>query len=786
MTDTAMNPEEREEPRWIQRTVHLSGIVQGVGMRPTLQRLATKAGLGGWVQNLAGSVHLSLRGEAANIQRFLQTLPEQLPDNARLDTLSDQEIKALPLSARHTQAPFIIRASAEEGTPCVAIPADLAGCRSCMAEVLDPTTRRYGYPFTTCTQCGPRYTVIHALPYDRERTTLAPFSLCNLCHREYTDPENRRFHAESISCPTCGPRLSLVDGGGTAVEGDPIRASRDALHAGKIIAMRWVGGFQLVVDAQNQQALHTLRTRKDRPHKPLAVMARDIATLRRYSILSSEAEQLLCGPVAPIVILDTPQKNPWTPDAQTLGAMLPTTPLHRLLFEPLEGDPTPPFELLVITSGNRRSEPVCLENEEARSKLADVADLFLYHDQAINLHNDDSLCIFHGQRAQVWRRARGFAPQAFTLQKPLAQTILAMGSDLKNTMAIGFHSEVVLSPHIGDLKTAEARHALEKMLVSLPKFLQKRPKKIAVDRHPDMYATILGHRQAQAWSVPVVAVQHHHAHAAACMAEHGLEESLALVLDGNGWGPDQTLWGAELLHLYPGGYERLGTFAGIPLPGADQAVRCPARQLIARFLQAEIPVTDDWRRRLSISETESKIWSQQCRTAINAPTTHAAGRLFDAFATLLGLAPKTITYEGQAAVRLESAARRDTSKNHLCNPIPYTLREQNRQIRVDWAEAFRFLAFQPMTTETGASWAMACHHAIARSARDMIEYACDRIALRHVVLSGGVFMNRILTEQLLSLLQEKHLKVFIHRDIPPNDGGIALGQAWVVGTDPSQ
>ncbi|MBN1670644.1 MAG: carbamoyltransferase HypF [Kiritimatiellae bacterium] len=766
------------------------GAVQGVGFRPTVHRLAVEAGLGGSVRNRSDCVRLELKGPAGAVGDLLARLPAALPALARVDGI--RVVKRVPLDVARAPGPFRIRSSSTGRAAHVAIPADVAACPECLADVYDPANRRYGYPFTTCTRCGPRYTVVRAMPYDRARTTLARFPLCPVCRAEYDNPADRRFHAESIACPVCGPRIALLDAGGRPVEGDPLREARAALAAGRIVAIRGIGGFLLAVDAFDRAAVSELRRRKRRPHKPFAVMAAGPETVRRYCRVSPPALELVRSARAPIVILDT-NASPagrelpldlLTPDAGTLGVMLPNSPMHKLLFDPLDGDPVPAFDLLVMTSGNRRGEPICTGNDEALARLVGVADLFLVHDREIALRNDDSLCVLRAGRPQVWRRARGYAPDPVRLAAPLARAVLALGAEYRNAIALGRGAEVVLSPHVGDLDTPEAADGLEQAADRLPRFLEHEVAIVAVDRHPDMASTRLGVRLAAERGVPLVRVQHHHAHAVACMAEHGLCEALALVFDGTGLGTDGTIWGAECLHVAPGGYTRLATFEPAPLPGGDAAVRRPARQLVGRWEQAGVAVAPDRLSRLGVSERERAVWTAQAARGLNAPLSHAAGRLLDSMAAALGLAPERVTYDGQPAVRLEAAARRCTHGMARA-ALPFRCVERAGMLRVDWTESFRRLEEPAGGYADACCAAAAVHEAVARAAVAMVRYALDRVRVRTLVLSGGVFMNGILADRLANDPALNALDLRLHRAVPPNDGGVALGQAVVAGSGPA-
>ncbi|MBL7076364.1 MAG: carbamoyltransferase HypF [Kiritimatiellae bacterium] len=761
-------------------TYEIRGTIQGVGFRPALYRLATQLHLGGSVQNRTNTVHLVLEGIPETVEQFLEMLPDALPPHAVIDDLQETGRELLD----RRSALFEIVSSDESGEKEVQIPADLAICPDCREEIFDPAAHRYRYPFTTCTNCGPRYTVVNSMPYDRERTTLEQFPLCPICEKEYTDPTDRRFHAETVACPDCGPSLQLCEPEGTVIDGEPIATTRRLLSEGKVVAVRGVGGFLLAVDAMNREALQKLRARKGRPHKPFAVMAPSLDVIRRYCTVSAAEEAMLTSPQAPIVILDVleahrgpgsaPPLDLLTPDTHTLGVMLPTSPLHALLAEPTGNDPVAAFDLLVMTSGNRRGEPIAIDNEEASRRLQGIADGFLFHNREINLRCDDSLCIEQPSGPQVWRRARGYAPRALPLPRPVDRTVLAMGAELKNAIALGYESQLVLSPHIGDLETPEALNGLEEAIRVFPEFLQRTPEMIAVDLHPDMHATRQGRRLAAAGDLPVREVQHHYAHGLACLGEHGLTEGLALVFDGTGLGTDGTIWGAELLDIGPGGFKRLATFAPVPLPGGDRAVREPARQLLGRWIAAGVPVTADLQERLGSDDETLAVWIQQTAQGINAPMSHAAGRLFDAFAAALGTSPQDITYEGQAAIRLEAVAR--TYSGPMPQSLPFDEREDEGVLQVDWSPAFIQCARKPIPRHETARMAMAFHHSLALAAGRMVAYGFSSSEKRTVALSGGVFMNRILNAQVTEVLETMGARVLVHQEIPPNDGGIAAGQ----------
>ncbi len=773
----------------VRLTLDLLGVLQGVGFRPTVARIAARDGVSGWVQNRSGTVRLVLEGAADQVEYFVANLPARLPPRARLESVV--EVAREAVQPGQVATGFAIVPSAASGPTRVSIPADLAPCPDCARDVLDPGSRFFGYPFTTCTNCGPRYTVVEGMPYDRQRTTLREFPLCRQCRSEYHDPADRRFHAESIACPVCGPRLRLYDAAGLRVDRtEPLSAARTALADGCIVAVRGIGGYLLAADSFNAAALGRLRHRKARPHKPLAVMARNLDAARRFCRLPDCCAALLASPTAPIAVLDADLDACaaaglplalLAPGMATLGVMLPASPLHLLLAEPLPGDPTPPFELLVMTSGNRRGEPICLTDAEATERLSGIADLFLGHDREIALRNDDSLCTHLAGEARVLRRARGYAPMPVRLPRPLARPVLAMGAQLKNAIALGFDDAVMLSPHVGDLETPEALDGLLQVVQVFPDYFARAPQAVAVDLHPDLRATRVGRDCAARYQVPVVEVQHHHAHAVACMAEHGVEEALALVFDGVGLGADGSLWGGELLYVSPTGFTRQGTFAGVPLPGGDAAVQRPARQAAARLLAAGVLVGDELRQRLGLSATELAAVRFQCGADGCPPVTHAVGRAFDAFAALIGVAPAVVTYEGQAAAWLEAVARAFLAAGGAAPTLPYAVGCRGGLVTVDLGPLFAEVAALSSPHQRAGELAAGFHGAIAQATLELVSAAAGAREVRAVALSGGVMVNRILVEALVAGLRRLGFSPLLHRTVPPGDGGVALGQAVVAG-----
>ena len=756
--------------------------MQGVGFRPTLCRAARAAGLGGSIRNEAGSVLLVLVASETEIDAFINALPETIPPLSQLQSV---ECIASEDAPDAPPAPFTIDASAAEGTREVAIPADLALCPACRCETFDPSSRRYGYAFTTCTDCGPRYTVLTGMPYDRANTTLAPFDLCDDCRSEYSDHTDRRFHAETIACPRCGPTIWL------GLEDDIEHRAINALHAvrralanDKLIAVRSVGGYLIAASPHCRETIIRLRRRKQRPHKPFALMAANMQVVRKLCHLSPAEASLLSSPQAPIVILRPHPRTRSTlpvdlisPDTDTLGVMLPSAPLHELLFQPLKGDPLPPFDVLIMTSGNRRSEPICTTNDEARERLQGIADGYLMHNRPIHLRCDDSLAVLRRNTPQIWRRARGYAPTPLSLPAPITPDCLCMGADLKSVIGLGSARQTILSPHLGDLDTPEAVRGLEQAVTALVEFTGHQPKTVAVDAHPDYISARIGRRWAAAHGAEVAAIQHHVAHGMACLAEHGHHTGLALALDGTGYGPDGTIWGAELLDISGPHWQRRATLAPVPLPGGDAAVRHPRRQLAGRWQAQGFCPSTDVLTLTGITPHEWATWQRQAERHLNAPLTHAAGRLFDTVAVLLGLAPEQITYEGQAAIRLEAAARAAPREG---DPLPWRMEEHNGLLQIDWSPTIALLSdtARPNTDPAPLAWRF--HLAVAHAAAAMIRFGLDSGGARRVALSGGVMMNALLHDLLTDAVNDMGVELCTHQRVPPNDGGIAFGQAaWM-------
>jgi hydrogenase maturation protein HypF len=705
------------------RRIHVRGVVQGVGFRPFVHRLATEDGLGGFVLNDGDGVVVEVEGAGGVVATFAEQLVAEAPPLARISSVTEERVAALG------ERVFVVAASVPSGTTAL-VPPDVATCEDCLRELFDPADRRYRYPFVNCTNCGPRFTIVRAVPYDRPNTTMAGFPLCDDCQREYEDPSDRRFHAEPIACSVCGPRLSM-----------PLEEAVAVLRDGGIVAVKGLGGYHLACDATSEKAVARLRTRKRREEKPLAVMTADPSEL---AVVSAEEEALLRAPARPIVLVrrreDAPVADAVAPGSPWLGLILPYTPLHHLL----DADVGRP---IVLTSGNRTDEPIAVDDAEAHSRLGDVVDLFLAHDRPIHRRCEDSVV----RAGFPLRRSRGYAPAALTLPVPAPRPLVAAGAELKSTFCVARGAEAFLSPHLGDLAGPESHRAFRADLALYLDMLGVEPEAVACDLHPDY----LGTRWAWEQDLPMVEVQHHHAHAAACLAEHGeAGPALAVVLDGTGLGLDGTLWGGEVLRCDLTGFERVAHLEPVPLPGGEAAVREPWRVAASYLERAGRPVP--WER-----------WSLVRQSlGVNAPLSSGAGRLFDAVSALLGVR-ETVSYEAQGAIELEHLAAEVPAAAYTCNVAGDVIRGADLV-----AAAHDDLAAGRDRAEIAAAF----HEGVAAA----FAAACAEAgASGLVVLSGGCLQNLRLLESLRSRLEGSGFRVLSHRTVPPNDGGVSYGQAAV-------
>ncbi len=763
----------------IGQRIRLRGIVQGVGMRPTVWRLAREYGLCGEVWNDAAGVMLHAWGEPHHLDAFVERLQSESPPLARIEEIECQALNE-PLSP---PADFRILHS-REGKARTGVAADAATCPACLAEVMDPTNRRYRYPFTNCTHCGPRLSIIHTIPYDRANTSMAAFAMCPACRREYADPADRRFHAQPNACSECGPKVWLEDARGRTIPpkpgNDAIDTAARLLREGSIVAIKGIGGIHLACDAGNPEAVAKLRKRKQRYHKAFALMAQDLAMVKRHATVSDDEASLLTSHHAPIVVLEASGEalaEGLAPGQHTLGFMLPYTPLHHLLLQAMEHP-------IVLTSGNRSDEPQCTGNDEAREHLGGIADAFLLHDRDIVNRLDDSVLRMVDGAPRFLRRARGYAPEPIILDAELnnGRAILAMGGELKNTFCLLRNGEAILSQHMGDLEDAATLKDYRHNLAFYRDLFDFQPDLIVVDKHPNYLSTYLGKALAAEEGIALVEVQHHHAHIAACMAEHGLaraEQVLGVALDGLGMGENGQLWGGEFLLAGYGNYQRLGGFHPVAMPGGAQAMREPWRNTLAHL--GQLP---DWQQIIKrYHDLEIMRFLQQqplstlqtmIRKGLNSHPASSAGRLFDAVAAALGVCREQAGYEGQAAIELETLATPHFS-SETGNGYGYDWR--NGQLQ--WAPLWRGLLEDLDQGVPVGMIAARFHHGLANAVGTTAANLAEEHGVETIVLSGGVLQNRLLLERLSQLLREEGLQVIAPQKTPINDGGLSLGQAVV-------
>ncbi len=755
----------------------IKGAVQGVGFRPFVYRLATSLHLTGWVSNSSEGVVIEAEGHEAAVREFVVRLPRERPPRSFIQSLEPTFLDPVGFDR------FDIRSSLESGAPSALVLPDIALCDDCLREMLDPADRRYRYPFINCTNCGPRFSIIEGLPYDRPKTTMKRFVMCDECRREYEDPMDRRFHAQPNACPRCGPQLALWDRQGAVVAtcGEALAAAADAIREGRIVAIKGLGGFHLVVDARNAAAVAELRGRKMREEKPFALMYPTIDAVRAECVVSDLEERLLLSPESPIVLLRRSQA-PGTgvagnvaPGVPELGAMLPYTPLHHLLLRDL-GFP------IVATSGNLSDEPICTDERDALDRLAAIADLFLVHDRPIARHVDDSVARVALGREMVLRRARGYAPLPVTVPSA-SRPVLAVGAHLKNTIAAAVGSRVFVSQHIGDLETEQAFNAFRRVIDDFSRLYAFTPALVACDAHPDYLSTAYARHSGR----PVVEVQHHEAHVLACMAENEMRPPvLGVSWDGTGFGADGTVWGGEFLLVSDGGCDRRAALRTFALPGGDRAVREPRRSAIGVLVEAFGADALSWSHLppvAAFAETHLRVMGSLIARGVNAPRTSSAGRLFDAVAALVGL-KQSVRFEGQAAMALQFAA--DPCIEHESYAIHARApRERGRtragqlgpgdsddRLVLDWAPMLREILDDIAAQVPVGTIAARFHNALANA---IVEVA-THVGHEQVALTGGCFQNALLLERSVRALGAAGFRPYWHQRIPPNDGGIALGQ----------
>jgi hydrogenase maturation protein HypF len=768
----------------VRTAVRVEGVVQGVGFRPFVYSLATSLGLGGLVGNDVDGVFAEVEGDPAAVEEFLASLAHNAPPLARIERITTAAMRP------NGTASFSI-APSEAGTQRrTLVSADTATCEDCLAELADPADRRFGYPFINCTNCGPRFTIVRDVPYDRPRTTMAPFVMCDLCAAEYHDPMDRRFHAQPTCCPACGPTLALVDPDGTFLSADALAAAAELLRQGKALAVKGLGGYHLAADASSDAAAAALRARKHREDKPFAVMVADVAAARRLCEVDETAAGLLASSRRPIVLLPrlpgSGLAEAVAPGNRQLGLMLPYTPLHHLLLAAV-GRP------MVLTSGNVSDEPIVYRDGEVTERLGEIADAFLTHDRAIEIRTDDSVVrAFRGREAVV-RRSRGYVPEPLDVAIRFARPVLACGAELKNTFCLARENHAFVSHHIGDLENAETLRSFTEGIEHFRRLFDITPEVVAHDLHPDYLSTKYAMDLAEGGlpaaaglaGVELVGVQHHHAHIASCLADNRASGPvIGVAFDGTGYGTDGTIWGGEFLIADLAGFERAGHLAPVPMPGGAAAIRQPWR-MAAAYLDAAYPGGPpdgadgvdgvDGVDGLDVARRNRRLWPsvlQMARRGVNSPVTSSAGRLFDAAAAILGVRD-TINYEGQAAIELEQLAdpaERGGYRAGITGPEP---------LRIAGHDLIRAAVEDLAAGAAPGVVAARFHNGVAGLITDCCLLLRERHGLSAVALSGGVFQNLLLLQATMARLERHGFRVLVHSRVPCNDGGISLGQAVV-------
>jgi len=767
------------------RRFDIQGTVQGVGFRPWIYRIALEQGVSGTVRNDPRGVTIEAYGSEASLDGFLDQLRQTPPPAAAI-----HQIDTHPLDGPRPTG-FTILESEPGAERQISIPPDLATCADCLAELDDPDDRRFGYPFTNCTNCGPRFTITLDLPYDRSVTTMAGFEMCPQCLSEYQTPLDRRFHAQPNACPDCGPRLELLDADGepVAYRHEALGGAAVAVRRGDIVAVKGLGGFHLILLAADETAVERLRRRKHRWDKPLALMVANLAAAREICEIDESAAELLSGPAAPIVLLPrlagAAIARSVAPGNPRLGLMLPSTPLHHLLLAAVR-------QPVVATSGNLSDEPICVDNREAVDRLAGIADLFLVHDRPIARHADDSVAVFMSGRPRLLRRARGYAPRPVALASEVP-SLLAVGGHMKNVVALSRGEQVFLSQHIGDMETPQALAAFESVIADFGRMLRIEPVAVVHDLHPDYPSTVWAKRMTDAtpadgeWAhlagLPTLAVQHHHAHLASCLLDHRVDgQALGITWDGTGYGQDGTIWGGEALLGNAAAFERVARLRPFRLPGGEAAVREPRRTALSVASQAlgsdlldstGLPPLDD------LDAGTRGLYARLIETGLHSPWTSSAGRLFDAVAALTGI-HQFVTYEGQAAMALEFAT--DTS---IADAYPLDLREtepgpdddrgSRPRFELDWRPTIAAVVDDVRGDVATGTIAGRFHNGLVAA---IVELA-RRVGEPRIALTGGCFQNVLLTTRARRALEKAGFEVLLHRQVPANDGGISLGQIAV-------
>ena len=773
-------------------SISVRGIVQGVGFRPFVYGLAVKHNLKGWVYNTSEDVKIEVEGTAEAIRQFEQELRTQAPPLAHIENVTLEYHRPAGYKS------FEIRKSQAQRGKYQLISPDVATCQACLDEVMDPEDRRYRYPFTNCTNCGPRFTIIEGMPYDRPKTTMRYFKMCPRCQAEYDNPLDRRFHAQPNACPKCGPQVQLVDNQGNAVnKSNPIAAAGQLLKKGKILAIKGLGGFLLACDATNDDAVRTLRLRKNRPSKPFAIMVATVDEARKHCYVLPEEEQLLTSPQSPIVLMiwkaGSSVSREVAPDLWFLGVMLPYTPLHHILLRDV-GLP------LVMTSGNLSEEPIARDNDEALRRLSGIADYFLVHNRDIYSRYDDSVAMVERGTSQLLRRARSYAPYPIRLPFKTRQ-VLGCGAEDKNTFCLTKDNYAFVSQHIGDMENMETLEHFDKTISLYKRLFHIEPGIVAHDLHPDYLSTKYA-QELGAAGVKLVPVQHHHAHIASCLADNGLEGPvIGVTFDGTGMGADGEIWGGEFLVADYRSFRRAGHLEYLPLPGGDAAVKKPYRTAIGYVLALLgeeglnnviagpdfIGTKQSHATPISrVSEVEMEVIKRQIERNINSPLTSSMGRLFDAISALLGIRGE-IDYEGQAAVELEMAAYSSVLAGGVSDEVTSSAQEsypyrlvKDKGVRIVRLKELLSAVIEDL--QHGVSRgriSVKFHNTVAGMINDVCRLISDETGITQVALSGGVFQNRLLLRKAVGLLEGSGFQVLTHRQVPCNDGDVSLGQAVI-------
>ena len=747
----------------IQRmSIVIRGAVQGIGFRPFIYRLARELDLTGWVRNTPQGVLVEVESSRELLEAFLVRIEKEKPPRASIQSLESTCLDPVGYDG------FEIRQSTESGRKSALILPDIATCAACLMDIFDRGNRRYRYPFTNCTNCGPRYSIVEKLPYDRPNTTMKGFAMCLQCRAEYADPLNRRFHAQPNACPECGPQLELWDGNGRSLtrQDEALRQGVDALRQGKILAVKGLGGFHLIVDAHNEAAVARLRRCKNREEKPFALMYPDIRRIAAHCELSELEQRLLCSPEAPIVLLRRNGRDDLAPNVAPhnpyFGIMLPYTPLHHLLMRDFGGP-------IAATSGNLAEEPICIDERQALKRLGNIADLLLVHDRPIRRHVDDSIVRVVEGRELVLRRARGYAPLPVHLDAAIS-SIIGVGAHLKSAVALSVEREVFVSQHIGDLETAEANAAFCEVIDDLQALYEITPRQIACDAHPDYQST----RYADHSKRSVLSVQHHYAHVLSCMAENRLDGPLlGVAWDGTGFGLDGTIWGGEFLRITEDSFERAAHLRTFPLPGGDAAAREPRRSalgLLFELFGEKVFEQPDLIRLCGFARVEAALLRTALVREVNSPRTSSIGRLFDAVSAIVGLR-QHCRFEGQAAMELEFAVREEVDDHY-----EFECANAGPTLVADWEPVILQILADVRTGASTGEIAAKFHRGLAR----LIVQVARILGEEQVVLTGGCFQNAHLLRQAVNWLCDEGFRPYWHQRIPPNDGGIALGQIVAV------